>query len=70
MDAVTTTATALTITCRATLSALRSGSMPAREVAREVRETLAARGLVAEHTDGQLELTPRGRGVDAATFEA
>lgn len=70
MTTAAATVPALTATCRATLHALKSGPVRLREVAREVRVELRTRGLIAEHTGGQLELTPRGRGVDAATFEA
>ena len=54
---------------RAALFSMRNGMVPKRTVPADVRRALLAEGLVAEHTEGYLELTPRGRGVDPATFE-
>lgn len=56
--------------CREALMRLMFGPIRVRSLLGTAATVLRERGLIAEHTDGLYELTPRGRGVDWKTFDA
>jgi len=71
MDTSTANPSRLTEACRRAIVRMQSGSVPIARVPSDARHVLEDRGIACElSAAGYLELTPRGRGVDPATFEA
>jgi len=66
------TPTAITLSCRATLASLRTGSRRVRDFSPAAVRHLKVLGLVSEHTAGLLVATHRAKGYcsDPSSFEA